>query len=101
VQSAAFRATQTSAGLAEDLARGVVDRFRSMPMARAAVLVGRTAADLVRNVLVVLLMAVVGYLVGFRFSEGPLEALGAIAVVALFSLALSWIFAFVALTVRG
>jgi ABC transporter DrrB family efflux protein len=101
VQSAAFRATQTSAGLAEDLARGVIDRFRSMPMARAAVLVGRTSADLVRNVLIVGLMVAVGHLVGFRFSEGPLAALGSVAVVALFSYSLSWIFAFVALTVKG
>src|SRR5438445_2935581 len=81
VQSVAFRATQTAIGLAEDLERGVVDRFRSMPMARSAVLLGRTLADLVRNVLMIGLMIVVGYLVGFRFHAGPLEALGSIPVV--------------------
>jgi len=101
VQSVSFRATQTAVGLAEDLERGVVDRFRSMPMARSAVLLGRTVADLVRNVLILFLMAAVGYLIGFRFQGGVLEALGAIAVVAAFGFALSWIFAFVALAVRG
>jgi ABC transporter DrrB family efflux protein len=101
VQSVSFRATQTAVGLAEDLERGVVDRFRSMPMARSAVLAGRTLADLVRNVLIILLMIVVGYVIGFRFSGGLLNALAAIAIVGGFGLALSWIFAFVALTVRG
>jgi len=101
VQSVVFRATQTSVGLSQDLQRGVIDRFRSMPMARSAVLIGRTAADLVRNILIILLMIVVGYIVGFRFDGGLGGALGCIAVVALFGFALSWIFAFVALTVRG
>jgi ABC transporter DrrB family efflux protein len=101
VQSVAFRATQTAIGLAEDLERGVVDRFRSMPMARSAVLLGRTLADLVRNVLIIGLMIGVGYAVGFSFRAGPLQALGSVAVVAAFGFALSWIFALVALTVRG
>jgi ABC transporter DrrB family efflux protein len=101
VQSVAFRATQTAIGLAEDLERGVVDRFRSMPMARSAVLLGRTLADLVRNVLIIALMIGVGYLIGFSFQAGALQALGSIVVVAAFGFALSWIFAFVALTVRG
>ncbi|MBV9311313.1 MAG: ABC transporter permease [Solirubrobacterales bacterium] len=101
VQSVAFRATQTAVGLAEDLERGVVDRFRSMPMARSAVLIGRTAADLVRNVLIIVLMIGVGYLIGFRFQTGVARAIASIAIVSLFGLALSWIFAYVALTVRG
>jgi ABC transporter DrrB family efflux protein len=101
VQSVAFRATQTAVGLSEDLDRGVVDRFRSMPMARSAVLVGRTVADLVRNVVIVGLMIIVGYLIGFRFRAGLPDALASIAVVSAFGFALSWIFAFVALTVRG
>ena len=101
VQSVAFRATQTAVGLSEDLERGVVDRFRSMPMTRSAVLIGRTAADLVRNVLIIGLMILVGYLIGFRFHAGLLQALASVAVVSAFGLALSWIFAFVALTVRG
>jgi ABC-2 type transport system ATP-binding protein len=101
VQSVAFRATQTAVGLSEDLERGVVDRFRSMPMARSAVLLGRTVADLVRNVLIIGLMILVGYVVGFRFHAGLLDALASVAVVSAFGFALSWIFAFVALTVRG
>jgi ABC-2 type transport system ATP-binding protein len=101
VQSVAFRATQTAVGLSEDLERGVVDRFRSMPMTRSAVLIGRTVADLIRNVLIIGLMIVVGYLIGFRFHAGLLNALASIAVVSAFGFALSWIFAFVALTVRG
>ncbi|HEX4187523.1 MAG TPA: ATP-binding cassette domain-containing protein [Solirubrobacteraceae bacterium] len=101
VQSVAFRATQTAVGLSEDLERGVVDRFRSMPMARSAVLLGRTIADLVRNVLIIALMIGVGYLVGFSFHAGVLQALACVAVVAAFGFALSWIFAFVALTVHG
>jgi ABC-2 type transport system permease protein/oleandomycin transport system permease protein len=101
VQSVAFRATQTAVGLSEDLERGVVDRFRSMPMSRSAVLIGRTVADLVRNVLIIGLMIAVGYLIGFQFKAGVLQALGSIVVVSAFGLALSWIFAFVALTVRG
>ncbi len=101
IQATAFRASQTAVGLAEDLERGVVDRFRSMPIARSAVLMGRTLADLVRTLLVTLLMIGVGYLVGFNFSAGFVDALGAIAVVCLFGLAMSWIFAFVGLTVKG
>jgi len=101
VQSATFRASQTAVGLSQDLERGVIDRFRSMPMARSAVLVGRTLADLVRNVLIIGLMTAVGYLIGFRFTGGLSGAIGCVAIVAAFGLALSWIFAYVALTVRG
>jgi ABC transporter DrrB family efflux protein len=101
VQSVAFRATQTAVGLSEDLVRGVIDRFRSMPMARSAVLVGRTVADLVRNVLIIGLMTGVGYLIGFRFHAGLANALACVAIVSAFGFALSWIFAFVALMVRG
>ncbi|MFL5821705.1 MAG: ABC transporter permease [Solirubrobacteraceae bacterium] len=100
IQSVAFRATQTAIGLAEDLQRGVIDRFRSMPMARSAVVAGRTIADLARNLFVIVLMAAVGYVIGFRFQEGAAEAVGSILVVGLFSFALSWIFVFVGLTAR-
>jgi ABC transporter DrrB family efflux protein len=101
VQSVTFGASQTAVGLKEDLTRGVVDRFRSMPMARSAVLAGRTVADLVRNIAVIGLMIAAGYVVGFRFLGGVAGAIACVAVVAAFGLALSWIFAFVALTVRG
>jgi ABC transporter DrrB family efflux protein len=101
VQSVTFRASNTAVGLSEDLRRGVIDRFRSMPMARSAVLVGRTTADLVRNVLITGLMIAVGYLIGFRFQAGVIQAFACVALVAAFGFALSWIFAFVSLLVRG
>ena len=101
VQSTAFRATQTAIGLSEDMKRGVIDRFRSMPMARSAVLAGRTLADLVRTIFVIVLMTVVGYAIGFRFGEGPFEAVASILVVAAFGYALSWIFVYVGLVAKG
>ena len=101
VQSVTFRASMTAVGLTDDLKLGVIDRFRSMPMARSAVLVGRTGADLVRNVLIIGLMIGVGYIIGFQFRAGFVQAIGCIALVSGFGLALSWIFAFVALTVRS
>jgi ABC transporter DrrB family efflux protein len=101
VQSTAFRATQTAIGLSEDMKRGVIDRFRSMPMARSAVLAGRTLADLVRTIFVIVLMTVVGYAIGFRFGEGPFEAVASILVVAAFGYALSWIFVYVGLIAKG
>jgi ABC transporter DrrB family efflux protein len=101
IQSAAFRSTQTAVGLAEDLERGVIDRFRSMPMSRVAVLAGRTFADLTRSLSVVALMIVVGYLIGFRFTEGPISAVGAVLVVGLFGYVLGWIFTYMALVVPG
>ncbi len=101
VQSAAFRSTQTAVGLAEDLERGVVDRFRSMPMSRSAVLAGRTLADLVRSLAVIMLMLAVGYLIGFRFTQGILSAIGAILIVGLFGYLMSWLFCWMALHVPG
>jgi ABC transporter DrrB family efflux protein len=100
VQAVVFGSAQTGIGLADDLSRGMVDRFRSLPMARSAVLAGRTLADLVRNVFVILLMAVVGYLVGFRFQAGVLRALAAVCLVALLGYAFSWISAAVGLLAR-
>lgn len=101
VQSTLFRTTQTAVGLAEDLERGVVDRFRSMPMSRSAVLVGRTLADLVRSLAVIVLMVVVGYAIGFRFTQGVAAAVGSMLVVGLFGFAFSWIFVYVGLRVPG
>jgi ABC transporter DrrB family efflux protein len=101
VQSVAFRSSQTAVGLAEDLQRGVMDRFRSMPMTRSAVLTGRTFADLIRNTVIVVLMIVVGFLVGFSFQNGILPALGSIAVILVFGYALSWVFAAIAFAAGG
>jgi ABC-2 type transport system permease protein/oleandomycin transport system permease protein len=99
VQAVTFGATQTAIGLAEDLAGGMIDRFKSLPMARSAVLLGRTLSDLARNLFVVLLMTVVGYAVGFRFTGGFAAAVGAILVIAGLSFVLSWVYAFVGLSV--
>lgn len=101
IQAVVFGAPSTSVGLAEDMSRGIIDRFRSLPMARSAVLAGRTLADLVRNVFVVALMVVVGVLVGFRFHNGVLPGLTAMVVALLLGYALSWAFAWVGLCVAN
>jgi ABC-2 type transport system permease protein/oleandomycin transport system permease protein len=97
VQTITFGAMNTGVGLAEDLHTGLIERFRSLPMARSAVLGGRTLADLVRNVFVVMLMLVVGYAVGFRVSTDFIQFLCGIGVLLLFAFALSWLFAIVGL----
>ncbi|MFM7718569.1 MAG: ABC transporter permease [Actinomycetota bacterium] len=100
VQTAIFGSIGTGIGLAEDLASGIVDRFRSLPMARSAVLLGRLLADSVRNVVVVVLMVLVGYAVGFRFDNGPLPALGVLALTLSVGFAFSWVSSVIALTVQ-
>jgi ABC transporter DrrB family efflux protein len=98
VQTVAFGAVSTSVGLAEDLQKGLIERFRALPMARSAVLAGRTTADLVRNVIVVIIVTIVGFAVGFRPSTGVLPYLAGIAIILLFAYALSWGFAFIGLS---
>lgn len=100
-QTVAFGAITTGIGLSEDLARGLIDRFRTLPMARSAVLAGRTLADLVRNVGVVALMVAMGYLVGFRVQTSLLALLAGILLLLLFGFALSWVFALVGLSVAN
>ena len=101
VQTVAFGSVSTGIGLAEDLQKGLVDRFRSLPMARSAVLTGRTIADLVRNLFVVLVMLVVGLLVGFRPEAGIAGWAGAIGLLLLLSFAFSWVGATIALLMRS
>ena len=98
VQTVVFGSTQTGVGLAEDLAGGMIERFRSLPMARSAVLSGRTLSDTVRNMFVVLLMTGVGMAVGFRFHGGFASAIFALLLAVLFGLAFSWIMALIGLT---
>jgi ABC-2 type transport system permease protein len=100
VQTIVFGSLTTGVGLADDLQKGLVDRFRSLPMARSAVLVGRTLADLLRNLFVVLLMCIVGYLVGWRPQTSALDIASGIGLVLLFSYSLSWMFAIVGLIAR-
>ena len=99
VQTVTFGSINTAIGLADDLQKGLIERFRSLPMARSAVLAGRAIADLVRNFLVVVLMIVVGFMVGFRVHTGVPEFLGAIGVMLAFGFAMSWVLAFIGLSV--
>jgi ABC-2 type transport system permease protein/oleandomycin transport system permease protein len=101
VQTVCFGAVSTGVGLAEDMGKGLIDRFRSLPMARSAVLVGRTMADLFRNLFVVLLMTIVGVAVGFRPNTNMFAFLAGVGLVLLFAFALSWGFAVIGLAARN
>jgi ABC transporter DrrB family efflux protein len=100
VQSTVFGATATALGLTEDLAAGVIDRFRSLPMARSAVLTGRTLADLVRNTFVTTLMLVVGFMMGWRFEQGFLKMVLGVSLALLFGFAFSWLMATIGLLAK-
>lgn len=95
-----FGTSQTGVAVADDLATGMIDRFRALPMTRSAVLAGRTAADAIRNLFVLGLMTGVATVIGFRFHAGPAAALAAIGLAMLVGVAFSWIFALVGLVVR-
>ena len=98
-QTVVFGATFTGAGLAEDMQKGIIDRFRSLPMSRSAVVVGRTASDVIYNVLSLVIMALTGLIVGWRIHNGIVKALGAFALLLLFAYAVSWIMAYIGLIV--
>lgn len=99
-QTALFGAIQTGVGLSEDLSKGVIDRLRSLPIARYAVLAGRTLADAIRNVFVILIMFVVGSMLGFEFDNGWFNFAIGIGLVLLFAYAFSWISAVIGLLLR-
>jgi ABC-2 type transport system permease protein/oleandomycin transport system permease protein len=99
VQTVVFGSMGTAIGLATDMQSGLLERFRSLPMARSAVLVGRTLSDLARNVFVAILMAAVGFAVGFRIHTNFLEFLAGMGLVLLFGYTFSWIFATLGLAV--
>ncbi|GAA1607149.1 ABC transporter permease [Catellatospora bangladeshensis] len=99
-QTIVFGSAITGTGLAQDLQRGIVDRFRSLPMSPSAVLLGRTASDLVTSVIVVIVMTLTGLLAGWRIRSSPLDALAAYALLLLFAYALSWLMAVIGLSVR-
>jgi ABC transporter DrrB family efflux protein len=100
VQTVVFGAMITGIGLAEDRQRGLIDRFRSLPMSRGALLTGRTSSDLVRNAFVVLIMFLVGLAVGFRFHHTNVVAvLAGFGLMLLFAYAFSWISALIGLSV--
>src|SRR5690349_8261862 len=97
VQQMSFGGFATALGLVDDLKKGLVDRFRSLPMSRMAVLTGRTTSDIAMNALALVVMVVVGYIVGFSFSSSPLEVLGGVGLCLLIGYAFSWVFACVGL----
>jgi ABC-2 type transport system permease protein len=99
-QSIVFGSAFTGVGIAEDLSKGLVDRLRSLPMSRAAVIIGRTVSDLCRNVITFLVMLLVAfYPIGFRFEGSLFEAFLATLLLLLFSLSLSWVQALIGLSV--
>jgi ABC transporter DrrB family efflux protein len=100
IQAVAFGTTTTAVGMAEDLSSGVIDRFRSLPMARSAVLAGRAIADTLRIAFVILLMTGVGFLIGFRFTVGPGRVLEGFAIAIAFGLSFSWISVLIGMLVR-
>jgi ABC-2 type transport system permease protein len=99
VQTVVFGSTFSGAGMADDMQKGIIDRFRSLPMSPAAVLVGRTASDIVNNVLSLCVMSATGLLVGWRIRTSVPEALAAFALILLFAYAISWVMAYVGLLV--
>ena len=96
-QTVAFAAAASTVGLSEDMHKGIIDRFRSLPMAASAVLFGRTTADAVRQVLVLVVLSVTGYVVGWRINDGVANALAAYALLLLFAYTVAWIGAWVGL----
>lgn len=100
-QTVLFGSTQTSVGIAEDLFKGLIDRFRSLPMARPAFLTGRVIADGIRYAILILLMVGVGVAAGFRFSNGAIPAIMGILLVVLFGIALTWVGVFIGISVKN
>jgi ABC transporter DrrB family efflux protein len=100
-QSAVFGSAPTAYGLNNDIAKGVLDRFRSLPMARSAVLTGRTLSDLIRSTFILGLQLAVGVALGFRWQNGIGGMVAAMAVALAFGYACSWLMAFIGLTVRN
>jgi ABC transporter DrrB family efflux protein len=101
VQNIAFGGFVTALGLNEDVHKGLIDRFRSLPMARPAVLAGRTLADVVTNGLSMTILLITGLIIGFSFQTDVLQVVAGIAILLLFGYAFSWVFAFLGLLVSS
>jgi ABC-2 type transport system permease protein/oleandomycin transport system permease protein len=101
VQNIAFGGFVTALGLAEDLTKGLIDRFRSLPTVRSSVLAGRTLADVVTNSLSICVLVVTGLIIGFSFQTGALEVLAGVGLLLLFGFAFSWIFALIGMSVSS
>jgi ABC-2 type transport system permease protein/oleandomycin transport system permease protein len=98
VQTMSFGGFVTAMGIAEDLRKGLIDRFRSLPMSRSAVLAGRTLSDIATNTISIAVMLIVGVIIGFGFSTPFLHVVLGILILLLFGYAFSWVFAFIGLT---
>jgi ABC-2 type transport system permease protein len=99
VQTVAFSTGSTAVGLAEDMQKGLIDRFRSLPMSRSAVLVGRTLSDVVRNLMICAIMAACGFIVGWHVRDGVIKAVAAFGLILFFSYSLTWVGAWIGLSV--
>ncbi len=97
VQAVMFGAVSTAVGLSEDLQKGLIERFRALPMARSAVLAGRTTADGLRNIAVIAIMTVVAFAVGFRIGPGVLDYIFGCLLLLVFAYSMSWGFAAIGL----
>jgi ABC-2 type transport system permease protein len=100
-QTVVFGSTYSGSAMAQDLKDGIIDRFRTLPMSPSAVLVGRTNGDLLINAISMAVMMATGFVVGWRIRSSLLEALGAVALLLLFAYALSWVMAFLGMSVRS
>lgn len=100
VQTVAFTLAATASGLAEDMKKGLIDRFRSLPISRAALIVGRTLGDSLLNIVVLAVMGMAGYLVGWRPTSGLLQVVLAFLFLLFFGYALSWVGVYIGLSAR-
>jgi ABC-2 type transport system permease protein len=100
-QTMAFAVASASVGLADDMSKGLIDRFRSLPMARSGVIAGRVIGDVVFNAFVMLIMVICGFIVGWRWHNGIGNALAAFAILLLFAFAMLWVGALIGLSVGG
>jgi ABC-2 type transport system permease protein/oleandomycin transport system permease protein len=101
VQNIAFGGFVTAIGLNEDLSKGLIDRFRSLPMARPAVLAGRTLSDVATNSLSIVVLLTTGLIIGFSFHANVLEIIGGLGLLLLFGYAFSWVFALLGMVVSS
>jgi ABC-2 type transport system permease protein/oleandomycin transport system permease protein len=101
VQNIAFGGFYTALGLAEDLTKGLIDRFRSLPTARASVLAGRALSDVVTNSIAIVVLLGTGLIIGFRFDAGVASILAGVGLLLLFGFAFSWIFALIGMSVSS
>jgi ABC transporter DrrB family efflux protein len=101
VQNIAFGGFVTALGLAEDLTKGLIDRFRSLPTARASVLAGRTLADVVTNSVSIVVLVATGLIIGFGFDASVVEIVAGVGILLLFGFAFSWVFAVIGMSVSS